>query len=68
MVKTPSFKRLILRAVLRQVSPMVIRLVSVFPGLQDGENQSTVKIECETREFDLRILARNAAQFTGFGL
>src|SRR4029077_5725659 len=29
MAKTPSFKRLILRAVLRQVSPMVIRLVSV---------------------------------------
>ena len=29
MVKTPSFKRLILRAVLRQVSPMIIRLVSV---------------------------------------
>ena len=29
MVKTPSFKRLILRPVLRQVSPMVIRLVSV---------------------------------------
>ena len=29
MVKTPSFKRLILRAVLRQVSLMVIRLVSV---------------------------------------
>src|SRR5271167_960313 len=29
MVKTPSFKRLILRAVLRQVSPTVIRLVSV---------------------------------------
>ena len=29
MVKTVSFKRLILRAVLRQVSPMVIRLVSV---------------------------------------
>src|SRR5208282_1690319 len=29
MVKTPCFKRLILRAVLRQVSPMVIRLVSV---------------------------------------
>jgi hypothetical protein len=29
MVKTPSFKRLILRAVLRQVSPMVIRLFSV---------------------------------------
>src|SRR5271165_5373050 len=29
MVKTPSFNRLILRAVLRQVSPMVIRLVSV---------------------------------------
>src|ERR1700688_1377904 len=29
MVKTPSFKRLILRAVLRQVNPMVIRLVSV---------------------------------------
>ena len=29
MVKTPSFKRLNLRAVLRQVSPMVIRLSSV---------------------------------------
>ena len=29
MVKTASFKRLILRAVLRQVSPMVVRLVSV---------------------------------------
>src|SRR6266404_562693 len=29
MPKTASFKRLILRAVLRQVSPMVIRLVSV---------------------------------------
>src|ERR1700681_1375085 len=29
MVKTASFKRLILRAVLRQVNPMVIRLVSV---------------------------------------
>jgi hypothetical protein len=29
MVKTLSFKRLILRAVLHQVSPMVIRLVSV---------------------------------------
>jgi hypothetical protein len=29
MVKTPSFKRLIMRAVLRQASPMVIRLVSV---------------------------------------
>src|ERR1700726_792655 len=29
MVKTPSFKRLILRAVLGEVSPMVIRLVSV---------------------------------------
>ena len=29
MVKTPSFKRVIMRAVLRQVSPMVIRLVSV---------------------------------------
>ena len=29
MVKTPSFKRMILRAVLRQVSPMVIRLVAV---------------------------------------
>ena len=28
MVKTASFKRLILRAVLRQVSPMVIRLVT----------------------------------------
>jgi hypothetical protein len=29
MVKIPSFKRLILRAVLRQASPMVIRVVSV---------------------------------------
>ena len=30
MVKTASFKRLILPAVVRQVSPLVIRLVSVF--------------------------------------
>ena len=29
MLETTSFKRLILRTVLRQVSPMVIRLVSV---------------------------------------
>src|SRR5271157_1389519 len=29
MIEKTSFKRLILRAVLRQVSPMVIRLVSV---------------------------------------
>ena len=29
MVETLPFKRLILRAVLRQVSPMVIRLISV---------------------------------------
>src|ERR1700719_4411696 len=40
MLKTASFKRLILRAVLRQVSPMVIRLVSVsdhmpLPELHD---------------------------------
>ena len=33
MVKTVSFKRFILRAVLRQVSPMVIRLVSVSDQL-----------------------------------
>jgi hypothetical protein len=33
MAKTVSFKRLILRAVLRQVSPMVIRLVSVSDHL-----------------------------------
>lgn len=40
MVETASFKRLILRAVLRHVSPMVIRLVSVsdlmeFPEFHD---------------------------------
>jgi hypothetical protein len=34
MVKTPSFKCLILRAVLRQVSPMVIRLVSVSDQME----------------------------------
>ena len=34
MVNTVSFKRLILRAVLRHVSPMVIRLVSVSDQLQ----------------------------------
>jgi hypothetical protein len=34
MADTLSFKRLILRAVLRQVSPMVIRLVSVSDQLQ----------------------------------
>ena len=33
MVKTPSLKRLILRAVLRQVSLIVIRLVSVSDHL-----------------------------------
>jgi hypothetical protein len=40
MPPTTPFKRLILRAVLRNVSPMVIRLVSVsdrtdLPGLHD---------------------------------
>jgi hypothetical protein len=34
MVETSSFKRLILRAVLHQVSPMVIRLVSVSDQMQ----------------------------------
>ena len=34
MAATVSFKRLILRAVLRQVSPMVIRLISVSDQLQ----------------------------------
>jgi hypothetical protein len=34
MVETSSFKRLILRAVLRQVSPMVIRLVLVSDRMQ----------------------------------
>jgi hypothetical protein len=34
MVETSSFKRLILRAVLRQVGPMVIRLVSVSDRMQ----------------------------------
>src|SRR5215831_18628109 len=34
MVEIQSFKRLILRAVLRQVSPMVIRLVSVSDQMQ----------------------------------
>src|SRR6516225_2624808 len=34
MVETQSFRRLILRVVLRQVSPMVIRLVSVFDQMQ----------------------------------
>ena len=34
MANTVSFKRLILRAVLRQVSPMVIRLISISDQLQ----------------------------------
>ena|SRR5439155_11905303 len=34
MLETTSFKRLILREVLRQVSPMVIRLVSVSDQMQ----------------------------------
>jgi len=34
MVETQSFKRLILRAVLRHVSPMIIRLVSVSDQMQ----------------------------------
>jgi hypothetical protein len=37
MLETTSFKRLILRAVLRQVSPMVIRLVSVSDQMQPPE-------------------------------
>ncbi len=37
MVGTPPFKRLILRAVLRDVSPMVIRLVSVSDQLEVAE-------------------------------
>jgi hypothetical protein len=37
MVKTASLKRLILRAVLRQVSPMVIRLVSVADQMPPHE-------------------------------
>src|SRR5260221_13352954 len=37
MIETVSFKRLILRAVLRQVSPMVIRLVSVYEQLERPE-------------------------------
>jgi hypothetical protein len=34
MIETISFKRLILRTVLRQVSPMVIRLVSVSDQME----------------------------------
>jgi hypothetical protein len=37
MVDTISFKRLILRAVLRQVSPMVIRLISVSDQMRVPE-------------------------------
>lgn len=37
MVDTTSFKRLILRAVLRQVSPMVIRLISVSDQMRVPE-------------------------------
>jgi hypothetical protein len=33
MIEQPSCKRLILRAVLRHVSPMVIRIVSVSDGM-----------------------------------
>ena len=34
MAETLSFKRLILRAVLRHVSPMIIRLISVSDHMQ----------------------------------
>ena len=44
MVKTPSFKRLILRAVLRQVSPMVIRLVSVSDHMPLPEFHDVLRI------------------------
>ena len=37
MVKTVPFKRLILRAVLRQVSPMVIRLISLSDQMRQRE-------------------------------
>src|SRR5271166_2013325 len=47
MVKTASFKRLILRAVLRQVSPMVIRLVSVSDHLPLPEFHDVFRIILE---------------------
>jgi hypothetical protein len=37
MIETVSFKRLILRAVLRQVRPMVIRLISVSDQVELSE-------------------------------
>jgi hypothetical protein len=48
MVKTPSFKRLILRAVLRQVSPMVIRLVSVCDHMPLPEFTCSALSSCGT--------------------
>jgi hypothetical protein len=48
MVKTPSFKRLILRAVLRQVSPMVIRLVSVCDQMPLPEFTCSALSSCGT--------------------
>src|SRR5260221_13552771 len=44
MPKTVSFKRLILRAVLRQVSPMVIRLVSVSDHMPLPEFRDVFRI------------------------
>jgi len=43
MVDTASFKRLILRAVLRRVSPMVIRLVSVPDSLEIPQFHEVVR-------------------------
>jgi hypothetical protein len=44
MAKTVSFKRLILRTVLRQVSPMVIRLVSVSDHMPLPEFHDVLRI------------------------
>jgi hypothetical protein len=48
MVKTASFKRLILRAVLRQVSPMVIRLFSVCDHMPLPEFTCSALSSCGT--------------------
>ncbi|MBV8902493.1 MAG: hypothetical protein JOZ22_02560 [Acidobacteriia bacterium] len=43
MIPTTPFKRLILRAVLRQVSPMVIRLLSVPDHLELSEFHNVMR-------------------------
>src|SRR5690349_13993737 len=67
MAKTVSFKRLILRAVLRQVSPMVICLVSFSDHMPLREFHDVFRIILGWNgmwEWDVRVLDILAADYS----